>query len=172
MMLRRTLIWALETPRRLAGVLTVGVVVLAAALLVVAEQHHEDHLSSSNFAAPRQDQMSRSKSPPGTEQQGGDDKSRKVAERFLAAYLREPDEKRSKARTDLRRLSTEALWRGLGLTSPDRFPEGPVRSLDTTVDGPYLKQYEVRLASGAQLVLHVVASGHGWRVSDVQAGVE
>ena len=171
-MLRRALIWALESPWRFAGVLTVGVIVLAAALSVVAEQHHEDHPSNSNGVAPWQDPTSSSKPSPGTEHRVGDDKSRKVAERFLAAYLRAPDGKHSKAKTDLRHLSTEALWRGLRLTSLDRFPAGPVKSLDSTVAGPYLNEYEVTLAGGSQFVLHVVASGQGWRVSDVQAGVE
>ena len=132
-MLRRALIWALESPRRLAGTLAVGVVVLAAASFVVAEQHHENRPSSSDVVTPEQNPTSHSEPSAETERQVGDDQSRKTAERFLSAYLREPDGERSKAA--LRRLSTDALWRGLRLTSPGQFPAGPVRSLDRTVAG-------------------------------------
>jgi hypothetical protein len=41
--------------------------------------------------------------------------------------------------------------------------------MDRSITGNYLNEYTVRLEDGDRLILHLVASGHGWRVSDVQA---
>ena len=168
-MLRRALIWALYSPRRLAGVLAVGVIALAALSLVVTEQHQQDHPSSSNVVGRPQNPERSSKPVPGTERLSSDDQSRKVAERFLAAYLRDPNSNRANSRADLRRLSTDVLWRGLRLTSPERFPAGPAKSLDRTVAGTHLNQYVAHLPGGRELSLQVVSNGQDWRVSGLQA---
>jgi len=168
-MLRRALIWALYSPRRLAGVLAVGVIAMAALSFVVTEQHRQDLPSSSNVEIRPQNPERSWKPVPGTERPSSDDQSRKVAERFLAAYLRDPNGNRANSMADLRRLSTDVLWRGLRLTSPERLPAGPAKSLDRTIEGTHLNQYVAHLPGGRELSLQVVSNGQDWRVSGLQA---
>lgn len=168
-MMRDALIWALYSPRRLAGVLAVGVITLAALSWVVTEQHQQGHSSASKVAVPPQNPGRSSKPVPDTERLSSDDESRKVAKRFLAAYLRNPNSNRANSKVDLRGLSTDVLWRGLQLTSPERFPAGPAKSLDRTVAGTHLNQYVAHLPGSRDLSLQVVSNGQDWRVSGLQA---
>lgn len=94
--------------------------------------------------------------------------AREVAQHFLAAYLRDSRGDRAHTTDTLRSVSTPDLWHGLKLASPDRFPAGSLVALKHTVSGEYLNEFEARLSDGSMLVLDVVASGFGWRVSDVQ----
>jgi hypothetical protein len=150
--------------------LLIGATLLVLTAMLAVDGQHDARPTKDAQVSESKRPPAASSSPPHTaERQVDDGASRRIAERFLAAYVRDSSNGRSDAKAALRRYSADALWRGLKLTKPSHFPDGPVENVDRTVAGTYKNEYAVRLDDGDRLVLHVVASGRGWHVSDVQA---
>lgn len=93
---------------------------------------------------------------------------RTKAREFLAEYVVAPGSPApTRISTDLRALSTPALWRGLRRSDPALLPHGEVGAVEVEDLGSFGGTVLAEVG-GTRLVVSLVAWDEGWRVSDIR----
>lgn len=169
-MLRRTAVWLLYSPRRLALLL---VPLVLAAIVAVALAHgrgqpshpRQPEARAKPASAPRHPRSSMNR---GIERTSSAKPARRAVKEFLRAYVRTPEQTIPSRVDSLRPLVTPTLWKGLRLTDPSALPQGPVVSVSPEGSGSYAAQYVATLRDGRVLDVAAVDWTHGWRVADVR----
>ena len=169
--------WSLHSPRRLAAVLSVVVVLGGAGLVLlpddtpVASATRRPTRTEAAPVALADPPHSPSSSSSHGEPPPAWSEVRAAAQGFLTSYLGRPEARdRLRSSDALKDRVTPTLWRGLRLTDPASYPTGNVDTLEPVALGAFGAEVRAVLDNRSALELTLVEYAGGWRVGDVRPG--